>query len=330
MNTKKISTKEVILKYLEENRAKYISGEDLAKLLDISRTAIWKGVNSLKEEGYLINSSTNKGYKLDDSCDKMDKYGVAFSLRDELKDIDLTVFDTIDSTNTEAKRLLYTEELSNFTVLISDEQTGGRGRTGKSFESPKGTGIYISIVILPKKRFDFSAFDLVTVKAAVAVHNAIKNKTGKNTEIKWVNDIFLNKKKICGILTEADSDFESREIKSIIIGIGLNFNTPEEGFGEKVKDIATSLNPDNNLHRNEMAAEILNQFYEAYYNMSDEEVLKIYKENSLLLGKIVNFKKNGKDYSLKAIDINEKGNLIVEEEHGDKVILSSGEVSVKL
>lgn len=324
-----MSTKEVILKHLEENRDKYISGEDLASELNISRTAVWKAVNSLKEEGYIINSSTNKGYKIDEKCDILSKYGISHNLIDELKNIDIKVYNTIDSTNTEAKRLLYTEELSNFTVLVSDEQTTGRGRTGKSFSSPKGSGIYISIVIFPRERFDFNAFDLVTIKAAVAVVNAIKNKTDKKPQIKWVNDIFINHKKVCGILTEADTDFESREIKSIIVGIGLNFDTKIEEFGEELKNIATSLNPENKLLRNEMIAEILNQFYQAYYNYDNNEILKLYKEDSLLLGRMVTFTKNGVRYSAKAVDINEKGNLIVELENNEQMILSSGEVSVK-
>ena len=324
-----MSTKEIILKKLEENRDKYISGEDLATELNLSRTAIWKAVNSLKAEGFIINSSTNKGYKLDESCDKISKYGVAFNLRKELKDIDIKIYDSIDSTNTEAKRLLYSEELSNFTVLISDEQTQGRGRTGKNFSSPKGSGIYISIILFPKENFNFSAFDLLTIRAAVAVVNAIKNKTNKLTQIKWVNDIFLNHKKICGILSEADSDFESREIKSIIVGIGLNFDTKEEEFSDELKAIAGSLNPENNLLRNEMAAEILNQFYSSYYELNDEEVLKIYKDNSLLLGRMVTFEKNNIKYEAKAIDINEKGNLIVELKDKEIMTLSSGEVSVK-
>lgn len=324
-----MSTKEVILKHLEENRDKYISGEDLASELNISRTAVWKAVNSLKEEGYIINSSTNKGYKIDEKCDILSKYGISHNLIDELKNIDIKVYNTIDSTNTEAKRLLYTEELSNFTVLVSDEQTTGRGRTGKSFSSPKGSGIYISIVIFPRERFDFNAFDLVTIKAAVAVVNAIKNKTDKKPQIKWVNDIFINHKKVCGILTEADTDFESREIKSIIVGIGLNFDTKIEEFGEELKNIATSLNPENKLLRNGMIAEILNQFYQAYYNYDNNEILKLYKEDSLLLGRMVTFTKNGVRYSAKAVDINEKGNLIVELENNEQMILSSGEVSVK-
>lgn len=326
-----MNTKEVILKKLEENRDKFISGEDIAEELNISRTAIWKAINSLRNEGFIINSSTNKGYKLDNNSDKLSKYGIKFNLRDELKNSDIYIYDSIDSTNTEAKRLLYNEELKNFTILVSEEQTMGRGRTGKNFTSPKGTGIYLSIILFPDNKFDLSAFDLITIKAAVAVVTAIKNKTDKNPKIKWVNDIFLNHKKICGILSEADTNFESHEIKSVIVGIGLNFKTEEKDFGDNLKSIATSLlqNEKSSLLRNEMIAEIVNEFYNSYYNLSDEEVIQIYKENSILLGKEIYFEKNNKRYDAKAIDINEKGNLIVELENKETMTLFSGEVSVK-
>ncbi|SHH64910.1 BirA family transcriptional regulator, biotin operon repressor / biotin-[acetyl-CoA-carboxylase] ligase [Anaerosphaera aminiphila DSM 21120] len=323
-----MKTKDIILKKLEENRNIYISGEDLATELNLSRTAIWKGVNSLKEEGYIINSSTNKGYKLDEKNDKISTFGIAHNLIEPLKDIDIMYYDSIDSTNTEAKRLLYSKNLKNFTALVSDEQTEGRGRRGKDFSSPKGTGIYLSVVIFPEEDFNLSSFDLITVRAAVAIVNAIKNKTNKNPKIKWVNDIFLDGKKICGILSEADSDFESRQIKSIIIGMGLNFTTDVSSLSKNLKDIAGSLKPEN-LLRNEMIGEILNQLYNAFYKMSDFEILESYKEHSLLLGREVIFKIKDVNYEALAKDINEAGNLIVELKNGDTMTLSSGEVSVK-
>ncbi|RVU55140.1 biotin--[acetyl-CoA-carboxylase] ligase [Anaerosphaera multitolerans] len=323
-----MKTKDIILKKLEENRDKYISGEELANELSLSRTAIWKGVNSLKEEGYIIKSSTNKGYKLDEKNDKISTFGIVHNLTTNLKDIDILYYDSIDSTNTEAKRLLYTEDLKNFTVLVADEQTEGRGRRGKNFSSPKGTGIYMSFVLFPDSDFNLSSFDLVTIRAAVAVVNAIKNKTNQNPEIKWVNDIFLKGKKICGILSEADSDFESRQIKSIIVGIGINFTTDISSLDENVRLVAGSLN-EKNLLRNELIAEIIVQFHKAFYKMEEAEILKIYKDHSFLLGKIVTFERNSKNYEALAIDINDSGNLIVKMEDGEIVTLSSGEVSVK-
>lgn len=323
-----MSTKDIILKALEENRDRYISGEELAKKLGLSRTSIWKGVNSLKEDGFVIKSSTNKGYILEENSDKLSKYGILNHLNNNLKDIDVFCYDSIDSTNTQAKRLLYSEELKNFTLLVSDEQTNGRGRRGRDFASPKDTGIYMSLVIFPKADFDINSFDLITVRAAVAVVNAITTKTDKIPQIKWVNDIFLNHKKICGILSEADSDFETRTIKSIIVGIGLNFSTSIDTFSEELRPIVGSLLP-KNLLRNELIAEIVNQFHKCIYEMSDSEILSLYKEYSLLLGRRVTFELNGTKYEATASDINDKGNLIVKLDDNTTMSLSSGEVSVK-
>lgn len=321
-----MNTKERVLKALEENRANYVSGQDLADKLNITRTSVWKAINSLKEEGFEIESLTKKGYKLVQDDDNLSVAGIRKGLIDPLKDIDIKVFDSIDSTNTEAKRMLYSEEVENFTVLVANEQTGGRGRRGRNFSSPKGTGIYFSIILHPEKTFDISYFDLVTVKAAVSVAQGIEKSTGVKSEIKWVNDIFINKKKVCGILSELDADFETKTVKSIIVGCGINVNEPKDGFNDDLQDIAGFVGTD--IIRNEILSEILNRFYYNYCEENEENILKYYKDHSLVLGKNLTFVINGKNYSGIGTDINEKGNLIVETENGP-MTLSSGEVSVK-
>ncbi|MET3616957.1 BirA family biotin operon repressor/biotin-[acetyl-CoA-carboxylase] ligase [Peptoniphilus olsenii] len=321
-----MNTKQRVLKALEENRAQYVSGQDLADKLNITRTSVWKAINSLKEEGFEIESLTKKGYKLVQDDDNLSVAGIKKGLIRELKDIDIKIFNTIDSTNTEAKRMLYSEKIKDFTVLVSDEQTGGRGRQGKNFMSPKGTGVYFSIIIHPKENFDISYFDLITVRAAVSVSQGIEESTGKFSEIKWVNDIFVDGKKVCGILSELDADFETHTVKSVIIGIGINVNEPKEGFGEDLKDIAGSVGTD--IIRNEILSTILNRFYHNYFYEDEDKILKYYKEHSLVLGKNLTFEKNGKKYEGIGVDINEKGNLVVDTKKG-RMTLSSGEVSVK-
>ncbi|MGI5949132.1 biotin--[acetyl-CoA-carboxylase] ligase [Peptoniphilus sp.] len=321
-----MNTKQRVLKALEENRANYVSGQDLADKLNITRTSVWKAINSLKEEGFEIESLTKKGYKLVEDDDNLSVAGIRKGLRDELKDINIKVFDSIDSTNTEAKRMLYSEEVDNFTVLVANEQTGGRGRRGRNFSSPKGTGIYFSIIFHPEETFDISYFDLVTVRAAVSVAQGIEESTGVKSEIKWVNDIFVNKKKVCGILSELDADFETKTVKSIIVGCGINVNEPKGGFNEDLQNIAGFVGT--NIIRNEILAKILNKFYHNYYEETEENILKYYKENSLVLGKNLTFIKNDEKFTGIGKDINEKGNLIVETENGI-MTLSSGEVSVR-
>ncbi len=321
-----MKTKEIVLRELERNRANYISGQELAERLNISRTAIWKAINSLKKSGFQIESQTKVGYKLIESDDKLSDEGIRKGLRDELKDIDIIVYDEIDSTNTEAKRRLYSSDVKDFTVIVSDMQKGGRGRTGKSFTSPKGSGVYFSIILHPKDSYDFSYFDLTTVKAAVAVAEGIKEATNKQTEIKWVNDLFLNGKKICGILSELDADFESRSVKSVIVGIGINVNEPRDESFKDLKDIAGYIGTD--VIRNEILSSVLNAFYENNFVKSDKEIIDYYKKHSLVIGKELSFDLNGKKYSAKGIDINDKGNLIVDTGK-EKITLSSGEVSIK-
>lgn len=321
-----MKTRDIVLRELERNRANYISGQELAERLNISRTAIWKAINSLKKSGFQIESQTKVGYKLIESDDKLSDEGIRKGLRDELKDIDIIVYDEIDSTNTEAKRRLYSSEVKDFTVIVSDMQKGGRGRTGKSFTSPKGSGVYFSIILHPKDSYDFSYFDLTTVKAAVAVAEGIKEATAKQAEIKWVNDLFLNGKKICGILSELDADFESRSVKSVIVGIGINVNEPRDDSFKDLKDIAGYIGTD--VIRNEILSSILNAFYENNFVKSDKEIIDYYKKHSLVIGKELSFDLNGKKYSAKGIDINDKGNLIVDTGK-EKITLSSGEVSIK-
>ena len=321
-----MKTKDIVLRELERNRANYISGQELAERLNISRTAIWKAINSLKKSGFQIESQTKVGYKLIESDDKLSDEGIRKGLRDELKDIDIIVYDEIDSTNTEAKRRLYSSDVKDFTVIVSDMQKGGRGRTGKSFTSPKGSGVYFSIILHPKDSYDFSYFDLTTVKAAVAVAEGIKEATNKQTEIKWVNDLFLNGKKICGILSELDADFESRSVKSVIVGIGINVNEPRDDSFKDLKDIAGYIGTD--VIRNEILSSVLNAFYENNFVKSDKEIIDYYKKHSLVIGKELSFDLNGKKYSAKGIDINDRGNLIVDTGK-EKITLSSGEVSIK-
>lgn len=321
-----MKTKDIVLRELEKNRANYISGQELAEKLNISRTAIWKAINTLKESGFQIESQTKLGYKLLEKDDKLSEEGIRKGLREELKDIDIIVYDEIDSTNTEAKRRLYSSDVKDFTVIVSDMQKGGRGRTGKSFASPKGSGVYFSIILHPKDFYDFSYFDLTTVKAAVAVVEGIKEATGKVAQIKWVNDLFINGRKICGILSELDADFESRSVKSVIVGIGINVNEPKDDSFKDLKDIAGYIGTD--VIRNEILSSILNAFYENNYEKKDKEIIEYYKTHSLVIGKDLTFELNGKKYTAKGVDINDKGNLIVDT--GEKrITLSSGEVSIK-
>ncbi|HRM19631.1 MAG: biotin--[acetyl-CoA-carboxylase] ligase, partial [Trichococcus flocculiformis] len=251
-----MSTKEKVLQYLEQHKGESISGQDLADKLEVSRTSVWKAINGLKKEGYQIEATTNKGYQLSIDTDLLSEAAIVPLLSEALKGHRVIAHKTIDSTNLEAKRIV-NEDPTFEGVILSEEQTKGRGRLGRVFYSPSESGLYMSLVLRPVADLDNAT--LITTAAAVAVCQAIETLTGKKPQIKWVNDIFLDGRKVCGILTEGIMDMESRTIGTIILGIGLNFREPETDFPDEIQSIAGTLFDKKNaaVTRNQMVAEIL-------------------------------------------------------------------------
>lgn len=321
-----MSVKEEILCILEQYKGESISGQELAEKLGVSRTAVWKAINSLKEEGYEINGVSNKGYSLSISSDVLSCEGIRPFLNSEYKDVPITVYKTIGSTNTEAK-LLSMQNAPHGTVIISEEQTSGRGRMGRNFYSPSDSGIYMSIILKPKLNMADSV--LITTATAVAVCLAIDKFTKDSPKIKWVNDIFINDKKVCGILTEAVTDMESGTINTVIVGIGLNVKT--ENFPNELKETAGSIfaSNENNSIRNELSAEIINNVLYMSDNLKNREFLKIYKERSMIIGEKIKYLKNNEWYEGYAVDIDEYGGLVVFHDDGHKETLNSGEITVR-
>ncbi len=240
------------------------------------------------------------------------------------KNYDCTVkyFDTVNSTNTEAKNAIK-DGLAKDALFIAHNQTEGRGRQGKSFFSPKG-GLYMSMVI--HREISLSDATLITPAAAVAVVEAIQNATKKHPLIKWVNDIFIDGKKVCGILTEAVSDFEKGIAKSIIIGIGINVDKVD--FPEELKEIAGSLN--SSIDKIQLAADIFNRLKEICDKLPDKSFMDDYRKYSLVLGKTITFNRNGKDYTSIAKNILDHGSLEVLTHENQTLILNSGEISIKI
>jgi BirA family biotin operon repressor/biotin-[acetyl-CoA-carboxylase] ligase len=319
-----MALKNKIIEILETNRETNISGQALADKLFVSRTAVWKAINILKTEGYLINASTNNGYTLTLKSDVLSSEGIKLHLSKKCKDFPIYVYKVIDSTNTQAKKMV-TEGTQHGTIITSEEQTAGRGRFDRKFFSPPKTGIYMTLILKPKKLV--SDTQLITVATAVAVCRAVKKLTGIDLDIKWVNDIFLNKKKIGGILTEATINFESGIAESLIVGIGINIKTKDKDFPGNIKKIATSLFHEN-LCRNQLIAEIVNILIELCENLDDKKTINEYKKHSMVLGKQITYFINNNKQTGKVIDINDKGNLIIKLSDGKTVVLESGEVSI--
>lgn len=310
-----------VLSVLLNNRDKDISGQALAEQFGVSRNAVWKAVNAIKEQGYDIISSTNKGYRLSPDCDILSVERIKSLLNNT--DADIYISDCVDSTNNEAKRILMDKKNVNPVFIVAaNEQTNGRGRFGRDFYSPKNHGLYFSIVLSPDAELNSVAG--VTTYAAVCVADAISELTNQNPEIKWVNDIFIEGKKVCGILTEAVSDFESGNVSNIIIGIGINlkkFDLPTQ-----LKNIIGFLNYDKPL-KNELISSIFNKLLD-FQEVKNSYIQK-YKQYSLVLGKDIIYIRNGHKYFGEAVDIDRNGGLIVKTD-GKYETLKSGEISLKL
>ncbi len=316
-----MALKNDIVTALESNRGKAISGQELADMLGVSRAAVWKAVKALQNEGYSITAGTNKGYILEDKTDVLSQQGIKMFIEKKNMNNPVIVYKTIDSTNSEAKKLAMSGA-EHGTIVAANEQTNGRGRRGNSFYSPAQTGIYMSVILKPQKALADCL--MTTVAAAVAVTDSIEALTGKNPQIKWVNDIFLDGRKICGILTEAISDFESGMAEAIIVGVGVNVSTAD--FPEEIAEVAGSLSPEN-LTRNQLAAEIAARIVEYSESTDNSAIMAKYREKSMVIGRNITFTKNGIQQSGYVKDINDMGNLVVETAKGTE-ILASGEITI--
>lgn len=321
-----MSVKNEVLHILEQYKGESISGQELAEKLGVSRTAVWKSIKALKVEGYLIEGISNKGYSLSLSSDVLSAEGIRPFIKEEFKDIPITVYKTINSTNTEAK-ISAMQNARHGTVILSEEQTSGRGRMGRNFYSPTESGIYMSIILKPDLNIADSV--LITTAAAVAVCHAIEKFTSLESKIKWVNDIYINDKKVCGILTEAVTDIESGIVNSVVVGIGINVKT--EVFPTELKEVAGSIfnSTEYSCIRNRLSAEIINNILDMCGKLEDRTFLEFYKERSTILGERIRYLRNNQWFEGYAEDIDKFGGLIVFHDDGHKEVLHSGEISVR-
>ena len=314
-----------ILHSLELNRGKFVSGEELAGAFGVTRAAIWKAVESLREEGHRITAVTNKGYKLEKFSDILTAKGIKSHLKNDSKVTRVICLTETDSTNNYAKRLAVNGE-SNGTLIAANHQTSGRGRRGHNFESPAGKGLYMSLILRPN--CDAGKFQMITVADAVAVCLAVEDlypESRGSLGIKWVNDVYMRGKKICGILTEAVTGFESGEIESIITGIGINvshWDFPKEAGN------AGSIFEDENMMfgRDELCARVADYVMTFAENLDDPQIISEYRKRSILTGREISFMKGERKCYGHVEGIDDSGGLVIVNESGEKEILRSGEV----
>lgn len=315
-----------ILSILETNKGEAVSGQQLADMLGVSRNSVWKTIKTLIKEGYRISATTNKGYILDTANDILSAESIRAYLDEKYKSKDIRVLKSTPSTNAEAMKRLQDGDITHGTLIVSDEQTQGRGRLGKTFYSPK-SGIYMS-VCLCKSIENLNDVMIITPAAAVAVHRGIKSLTGKDTKIKWVNDIYIGKKKVCGILTQADIDFESGKAGNFVVGIGINFVSQD--FPEDIKDRACALFEDNpTVSRSQLIARIYEELMSLTDNLADRSFMQEYKDNSLVVGKQISYVISGENKRGTVKDIDNDGGLIIDEEGKGIRTLTCGEISIK-
>ena len=324
-----INTKTRILALLESKRGQNISGEHIAKQLNVSRNSIWKAISELRKDGYLICAVTKVGYCLSEDNDIISAQGIQPFLSAKNVSANIIVHEMLESTNKTAKELAISGA-QHGTVIIADSQSAGVGRYGRQFHSPPGHGIYMSMILHPA-RIRFATPTLITSFAAVAVCEAVEAVSGAKPQIKWVNDIFLDGKKICGILTEAAIDFEGGGTQWIILGIGINFSTPIADFPSDLQQIAGAVfaNVTPPTSRNHLIAEIMNRITEP---CSEKDMLDKYRKRLMMLGKdiVVIGSGAGEPYEAKAIDIDSTGRLVVaKRDSGEIISLSSGEISIR-
>lgn len=318
--------KTAILKALRESDG-YISGQEICDTLNVSRTAVWKDIKKLKEEGYEIESVSNRGYRLVSAPDIITEYELKSTLDTQWLGKEIHYYDEIDSTNTEGKKLAE-EGCVNGTVLITENQTAGRGRRGRTWKSPVGTNIAMSLVLKP----DYSPNEaaMVTLVAALACASTINKVYGTDAKIKWPNDIVVDGKKVVGILTEMSAEIDY--INYVIVGIG--FNVHKQKFPDDIKDIAGYIEQGKvPIHkRSKLVVEFLSEF-EKYYGIFCEtgnlKGIKAQYEKMLVnMGKQVRVLDPKEPFEGKARGITDTGELIVDT--WDKTVtVSSGEVSVR-
>lgn len=318
--------REKILKVILDNEKEFISGEELSKKLGISRTAIWKHIRILRSQGYNIESVNKKGYRLvDEPTDLLNPQNIYRNLKTKFIGKNVLHFETIDSTNDYAKKI--GNELRDGSVIISEEQTKGKGRLGRVWESKAGEGIWMSIILKPNIIPNKAPF--ITLIAGASIVKAL-NILGVDAKIKWPNDITINNKKLSGILTELSAEIE--RVNYIVVGIGMNVKDTD--FEEELQDKATSLYKENyNVSRIDIVKEILCQFEKLYLDYIEKddkkEVLDICRQYSAIINKEIYVIKNDQKELVDCIGINEEGNLIIKNKDGNLEEIMSGEVSIR-
>lgn len=319
-----MSIKSELLAVLTAHKGECVSGERIGEQLHCTRAAVWKAVKALREEGYTILSGTNRGYVLTETSDFLSADGIRARL--DKQDVPVTVLEVTTSTNRAAKQAGIGDNAPHGTVIAARCQTEGSGRRGRSFYSPAESGIYFTVVLRPRRNVQDSL--LLTTAAAVAACRGVEEICRVALSIKWMNDLYLEGKKVGGILTEAVTDFESGAIEFVVVGIGLNLYEPENGFPKEIRGKAGAILPRKApVDRNALVAAIVNALLR---EAQKQEISPLYRERNIVPGHKVTVTTSHREYDAQAIEILPDGRLVVEDERGRRECLAFGDVSLKM
>ncbi|MFO7154353.1 MAG: biotin--[acetyl-CoA-carboxylase] ligase [Caldicoprobacter oshimai] len=322
--------RDAVLSMLLDNLGNFVSGEDISRQLGITRAAVWKYIRLLQSEGYLIESSTKKGYCLRQVPDILDEVLLTRGLNTSILGRNVEIHSSIGSTNARAKELALSGAREG-TVVIADEQVQGRGRLGRSWVSPPGKGIWMSVILRP--RLSSQQVPRITIMTAVAVANALKRSAQIDVGIKWPNDVVCGGKKLCGILTEVHA--EPEVIHYAVVGIGLNVNLSFEDLPEDIRDIATSLRIEKGkeFNRADIIKSILQEMEKGYLQGLRDDgfagLLKEYERRSVILGKRIRVIGVDGQFSGYAQGFGLDGSLMLRLDDGRVERILAGDVSLR-
>lgn len=321
--------RKTIVEMLKRAGNDFVSGESIAGELQISRTAVWKHIQKLREHGYEILSRERRGYKLKDAPDLLLPSEIQIGLDTQIVGVEMHYEPSVDSTNRVAKALAY-HGAADGTIVVAEEQTGGKGRLERKYFSPRGKGIWFSVILRPN--FLPKDASKVTLMAAVAVAEAM-TRFNLKPEIKWPNDILFDGRKLVGILTEMTG--EMGKIYYIVVGIGINVNICREDFPEELRDIAAGLceMTGDELSRVQILRAVLEEFDKIYREVKANgfgEVFRLWRNHNVTLGKNIRVisTTDGSSFTGKAVDLNEDGALVVETPEGRQAVYA-GDVSIR-
>lgn len=324
-----LAVKDAVLEALEQARGARLSGGKLAEQLGVSRAAVHKAISTLRADGLHIDGVPGEGYRLAPEDDSLTATGIAALLQTERIGRGLIVEPVLVSTNTVLKEQ-YLDRPHGFT-LVAEAQTGGRGRLGRTFVSPAETGVYFTILLHPS--IPLSHIQFVTIAAAVSVTQAVEQTAGFTPQIKWVNDVLMNGRKLNGTLTEATIEGETGTVSSLVVGIGINLR-PNPHWPEDVKAVAGAISDFGRVPRRaELIAAVLTHFERNYALIEqgrERELIALYRERLCCLGRTITVVSPAARYEAECTGLDDEGHLLIRTANGETRALSTGEISIRL